>query len=400
MANQLFSEFEPQTEQSWESKILADLKGRSKDELTSITEDGIKIQPNYFDLKESSSVKFRQTSEWKMTFSSNNSSNQELMIALEGGINDMLLKVNDETNLESLFKNIMLDIIDCQLIYQGSNLPSFIDKNQAQLANCKIFIDPFENEATHDCYFLNAATYRNAGATASQQMSFALSQAVELIEKDPKYITIQLGIGPDYFNEIAMLRGFRSCLNQVIEEFQWKGDFSIISVPSSYYLSSKDVNNNILRISTMSMSAILGGSDELNIPAFNLKPSEFSNRISKNVQIILEQESYFGNITDPSSGSYFIEKLTNELEEKAWGKFQSIESAGGFSKNLKDGSIYRMIDLAHMGRLQKYAANKKIMLGVNKYKLADSDEMFVESESWNNIQSRNLSQLIRKGPAS
>jgi len=398
MANQLFSEFEPQSEELWEAKILADLKGKSKDELESISEDGIKLKPNYFDLKVPGSVKFRQTSEWKMTFSSNNPSNLEILHALEGGMNSLLLNVNDETNIESLFKGIMLDIIDCQLIYNGSDIAKFKTKNEKVLSNCKLLIDPYENEMQHDSYFLNAALYRNAGSTSSQQISIALAQAVELLEKEPRNLTIQIGIGPDYFNEIAMVRGFRSLLDQVIKEFQWTGNYSIISVPSSYYLSSKDVNNNILRISTMSMSAILGGSDEINIPAFDFKPSEFSNRISKNVQLILEQESYLGNIVDASSGSYFIEKLTNDLEQISWSKFQTFEAKGGFSKNLRDDSFNRMIDLAHMERLQKYAANKRIMLGVNKYKLADSDETFVEMKSWNGIESKNLSQLIRKEP--
>lgn len=407
MTNNLFSEFKHHSEEDWETKIISDLKGKTKEEITSRTEDGIEIAPNYFSLEDESSYNFRRKSAWLIsTEFGGEIKNQDILSALGGGANSIILHVDDSTNPDELFENIMLDIIDVIIVYHGEKLDAFqhkmtefLDANYKEHPDLAVVFDPFEttsDQAPHKSVYLNAAHYRNSGATVAQEMALTLSQLTELLVTDPDFVVIQLGIGPNYFEEIAKFRGLRACIEQVAREFGWEGEFRIIGVPCSYYLSTKEVNNNILRVTTMLMASILGGVDQVVSIPFDFKSTPFSNRISRNIQLVLEQESYFDKIDDPASGAYYIETLTNELQQVAWKKFQDMESSGGFLINLNNDSIYQMIDLAHMERLQKYAANKRVMIGVNRYKNPDADETKISPQMWNGIETRNLSALLSK----
>ena len=296
MKEKLFSEFERQTEESWASKIETDLKGKPTDTVLSKTEDGIEIKPNYFENSGDSTTIFRETSNWKIGFELTKESNTEFLEQLRGGANLAFIHVNDITNLDDLLKDVMSEIIDLKIIYQGSNL----EQLKMNLdSNIQILVDPFQNSqdaSEHKDILIAADIYKNSGATSAQSMAFTASQFTETLTANPDYVAIKVAIGLDYFEEIASLRGLRAILGQIKAEFGWEGTFEIFPVPSAYYLSCKEVNNNILRITTMCMSGILGGADGFITNSFNMKAEEFGNRISRNIQLLLQEESYLNKV--------------------------------------------------------------------------------------------------------
>jgi methylmalonyl-CoA mutase len=126
----------------------------------------------------------------------------------------------------------------------------------------------------------------------------------------------------------------------------------------------------MLRTQTEAMSAVLGGCNSLTVEPFDAsfrKPDEFSERIARNQQLLLREEAYFGKVTDPSGGSYYIEKLTEMIAVKAWELFLRCEDEGGFFEALKKGFIQKTIKDLASKRLADIASRKEVLLGTNQY---------------------------------
>jgi len=118
------------------------------------------------------------------------------------------------------------------------------------------------------------------------------------------------------------------------------------------------------------MAAALGGCKSITVHPYNKHfddPSGFSSRIARNIQLILQEESYLDKVADPGAGSYYIEVLTNKIAEKSWELFQEIESRGGFYDCLKSGFIQNEINTSRKEKVAAYKENKKVLVGVNKY---------------------------------
>jgi methylmalonyl-CoA mutase len=127
---------------------------------------------------------------------------------------------------------------------------------------------------------------------------------------------------------------------------------------------------NVLRSTTEAMSASLAGVDSMTITPFNItyeNPTDFSERIARNTQIILQEESYFSNIVDPSAGSYYIENLTDSIATEAWKLFLDVQSKGGFTKAFKEGHIQKQINEVAQKRESAVATRREILLGTNQY---------------------------------
>src|SRR5690606_14042641 len=127
---------------------------------------------------------------------------------------------------------------------------------------------------------------------------------------------------------------------------------------------------NLLRTQTEAMSGVLGGADSITVNPFNSayeKPTEFSERIARNQQILLKEEAHFDKTVDPAAGSYYIETLTDNIAEQAWKLFVEVENLGGFTAAIEKGFIQKQIKETASKRDADIATRKEIILGVNQY---------------------------------
>ncbi|MEQ3655144.1 MAG: methylmalonyl-CoA mutase subunit beta [Dokdonia sp.] len=221
--------------------------------------------------------------------------------------------------------------------------------------------------------------YQNAGATMTQQLAYGLGQLNEylhLIEEkggSPSKITYTVAVGSHYFFEIAKLRALRQLTAVLLEahkELLPDVDVAIIAHPSKRNKTLYDYNTNMLRTTTEAMSAILGGANAVvNMPydAIYHKTNDFGQRIARNQLIILKEESYFEAVSNPASGSYYVEAITEKLASNALSLFKTLEENGGLLRQLKDGVIQRKIKESADREQQQFDQGELILLGTNKH---------------------------------
>ncbi len=257
---------------------------------------------------------------------------------------------------------------------------------------------------------LNASNFGNAGADIVQELAFSLSMGAEYISQfgergidaddAASRIRFSFGIGSSFFQEIAKLRAARLLWSVIMSGFvPGKKDaarMEIHCVTSRWNKTIYDPYVNILRTQTEAMSAILGGTDSLTVEPFDIifrKPDEFSERIARNQQLILKEESYFDKVADPAAGSYYVENLTSLIAESAWKLFLEGETNGGFLESLKKGFIQGKIKESASSRKADIAKRKTIFLGTSLYtvqdelipKDADPGKLFMENNPEENF---------------
>lgn len=210
---------------------------------------------------------------------------------------------------------------------------------------------------------INGSRFTNSGNSAVQELAFSFSMAVEyLAQLTERGITandiaskirFSFGTGTDYFMEIAKLRAARVIWDVIAGFYQPhdKNSFrmELHSVTKIWNDNVADPYINMLRTQTEAMSAILGGADSLTVQPFDIAdcpPDEFSERMARNQQLILKEESWFGKVADPSAGSYYIENLTSLIADSTWKLFLEMEKAGGFLEALNSGFLKSQMENA------------------------------------------------------
>ena len=231
---------------------------------------------------------------------------------------------------------------------------------------------------------INASNFNNAGADIVQELAFGISMGNEymtqLTERGistdvaASKIRFSFGTGSDYFPEIAKLRAARLLWSVVTNGFhpvnREISRMYIHCVTSEWNKTIYDPYVNMLRTQTEAMSAIIGGTDSLTVEPFDIvfrQPGEFSERIARNQQLIIKEESYFDKVADPSAGSYYIENLTTLIADNAWKLFLTIEEQGGFISALQKGFIQKKVSESATKRKVDIANGKEILLGTNRF---------------------------------
>lgn len=231
---------------------------------------------------------------------------------------------------------------------------------------------------------INAQHVHNAGGSAVQELAYMLAQVSEYMEKlgdkglstDDIACSFQLNFatGASYFMEIAKLRAARLLFANLIRAWKPEKERSertfIHCSTSEWNQTLYDPYVNMLRGTTESMSAALGGANSLTVNPFDKsfrESSVFSERIARNTQIILKEEAHLNKVVDPSGGSYYIENLTHSLAEEAWKLFLEIEDKGGFTKSFREGFIQNLIKETAKERDLHIATRREILLGTNQY---------------------------------
>jgi methylmalonyl-CoA mutase len=228
---------------------------------------------------------------------------------------------------------------------------------------------------------INAAVFGNAGAGLTEELAFGISMGTEYLsqltsrgipaEVAASKIRFSFSTGSEYFPEIAKLRAARLLWSLVLRGFGVENTaMEIHSVTASWNKTIYDPYVNMLRSTTEAMSAILGGTDSLTVEPFDKafrKPGVFSERIARNQQLILREESYFDKVADPGAGSYYIENLTKLIADKTWKIFTSFEENGGFLANIESGEIQKRVEESAGRRRKDYAIRKDVLLGTSQF---------------------------------
>lgn len=237
----------------------------------------------------------------------------------------------------------------------------------------------------------------NGGATIIQELGYTLGIANEYlayatsngltVEQMAKKMEVTLSIASNYFMEIAKLRAFRLLWATMVNAYQPKCDCAckvrINSVASCWNKTIYDPYVNMLRTTTEGMAAAIGGADSISLQPFDVAykaDDDFSRRISRNVQIILKEESYFDKVVDPAAGSYYIENLTDSIAEHAWKLFQDVEDQGSMINLILAGDIKKAIEESCQKRDMDIATRKYVLLGTNQFPNAN-DSMLDKLET-------------------
>jgi methylmalonyl-CoA mutase len=239
---------------------------------------------------------------------------------------------------------------------------------------------------------VHADYFQNAGSTISQELAFGLAVGAEYVSKGSEQgvsicklanaMKFNFAIGSDYFLEIAKFRAAKLLWAKIIEAFNPNCDsngkdediccqkMNIHAVTSTWNKTIYDPYVNMLRTTTEAMSAAIGGVDSLTVLPFNIitgEPTDFSERIARNQQLVLKEESYFDKIVDPAAGSYYIETLTDKVAENAWKLFLEIQDKGGYIAAFKAGYIQDVIAKTQAEREKLIATRRDDLLGVNQF---------------------------------
>ncbi|MFN7004084.1 MAG: methylmalonyl-CoA mutase [Roseinatronobacter sp.] len=231
---------------------------------------------------------------------------------------------------------------------------------------------------------------QEAGANLVQELGFTLADGREYVRTaiargmDVDHFAGRLSfffaIGTNFFMEIAKLRAARLLWSRVMEEFQPKDPKSSMlrthCQTSGVSLQEQDPYNNVIRTAYEAMSAVLGGTQSLHTNALDeaiALPTEFSARIARNTQLVLQEETGVTKVVDPLAGSYYIEKLTHDLAEAAWALMEEVEEMGGMTKAVASGMPKLRIEETAARRQAMIDRGEEVIVGVNKYRKDKED---------------------------
>jgi methylmalonyl-CoA mutase len=229
---------------------------------------------------------------------------------------------------------------------------------------------------------LHGANFTNAGASIVQSLAFTLAMGADYLTwlseaglpacEVAQKIKFNFGVTSNYFMEIAKFRAARLLWARIVEAYDsnCKVPMNIHAETSRWNMTMYDPNVNMLRYTTEAMSAAIAGVDSLTITPFDVtfeNQTEFAERAARNVQIILQEESYFNKIVDPSAGSYYIETLTDSIASEAWKLFLEIQGKGGYTNAFKEGFIQTKVKETSGKRENAIATRREILLGTNQF---------------------------------
>ena len=265
-----------------------------------------------------------------------------------------------------------------RLLKHGKDFPKDIKEIAAALVNAAADVKGLRVLA------VNSDKLCNAGAYIYQELGYALSWGNEWLgmltdagvdaTEVAKNIKFNMGISSNYFMEIAKFRAARMLWAQIVKQYEPKCDcackMNVHATTSEFNQTIFDAHVNLLRSQTESMSAALAGVDSITVTPFDKQyktPDDFSERIARNQQLLLKEESHLDKIVDPAGGSYYVETLTMSIANEAWKLFLDVEEKGGFYAALKAGQVQAAINESSDKRHSDVARRKESLLGTNQF---------------------------------
>jgi len=258
----------------------------------------------------------------------------------------------------------------------------------------KIIADIFGYTAQHMPKFnsisISGYHIQEAGGNQAIELAFTLADGMEYVRTGVASgmdvdtfagrLSFFWAVGMNFYLEIAKMRAGRLLWHRIMTKFNAKSPKSMMlrthSQTSGWSLTEQDPYNNVVRTTIEAMAAVFGGTQSLHTNALDeaiALPTEFSSRIARNTQLIIQEETHITNVVDPWAGSYMMEKLTQDMADKAWGIIEEIEAMGGMTKAVESGWAKMQIETCAADKQARIDSGKDIIVGVNKYKLAKQD---------------------------
>lgn len=281
-------------------------------------------------------------------------------------------------DLNKLQGSINFDYLN-KMVAKGKEKGSLVDTAKALIAATAALPE-------YRVINVNALTLNNAGAYIYQELGYALAWGNEYMNQlteagvpaatVAKKIKFNFGISSNYFLEIAKFRAGRMLWADIVNSYLAEGDckcaaqMKVHAETSSFNLTIFDSYVNLLRTQTEAMSAALAGVDSMTVVPFDKAyetPNDFSERLARNQQLLLKEESHFDKVIDPAAGSYYIENLTVSIAKQAWDLFLAVEDEGGFYAAVKAGKVQEAVNASNKARHEAVAKRKEILLGTNQY---------------------------------
>jgi methylmalonyl-CoA mutase len=251
---------------------------------------------------------------------------------------------------------------------------------------------------------------QEAGANQSLELAFTLADGQEYVKTAlAKGLDIDVfagrlsfffAIGMNFYLEIAKLRAARLLWWRMMKAFHPKNPKSLMlrthCQTSGWSLTEQDPYNNIVRTTIEAMAAVFGGTQSLHTNSFDeaiALPTEFSARIARNTQLIIQEESHMTSVVDPWAGSYMMEKLTQEMADKAWEIIQEVEAMGGMTKAVESGWAKLKIEAAAAQKQAHIDSGKDTIVGVNKYQLTQEDSLQTREVDNNKVRDLQIAFL-------
>ncbi len=236
---------------------------------------------------------------------------------------------------------------------------------------------------------VNSVVLNNSGAYAAQELAYALAWGAEYMTmlteagvanyKAANAIRFNMGIGGNYFMEIAKFRAGRMLWAKIVEAYKAPifttalrnaAKMNVSAETSRFNMTIFDAYVNLLRTQTETMSAAIAGVDEITVTPFDAtyeQPTDFSERIARNQQLLLKEEAHFDKVVDPAAGSYYLENLTASIAAEAWKQFLAIQEQGGMYAMVAEGKVQEHMQANLNTRLADVAKRKEVLLGSNQF---------------------------------
>lgn len=263
-------------------------------------------------------------------------------------------------------------------------LPTDIESSLAELG--QIALDVAKQYPLATVVRVNTTRWSDAGATDGTELAIAVASGVVYlrtmveagmsVSKAANRIRFAVAVGTDFFSGIAKLRALRLMWNRVLEASGASSRVNIDAVSAEHVLSKNDPWVNLLRNTVSSFAAGAGGADTVMCLPFDHAiglPDDFSQRMARNTQLILLEESNVHQVLDPAGGSFYLESLTRELASVAWGKFREMEKSGGLIPRLRDGSLVREVAGMWAARQKRLATRRDPLTGVSEFPNIDEE---------------------------
>ena len=345
---------------------------------------------------------------------------------VEGDVGKAGVAIDSIEDMKILFDGIPLDKVSVSMTMNGAVIPilaNFIVAGEEQGHDRAVLSGTIQNDILKEFMVRNTYVYppepsmriiadiieytssempkfnsisisgyhmQEAGANLVQELAFTLADGREYVraaiergmdvDKFAGRLSFFFAIGMNFFMEAAKLRAARLLWSRIMSEFEPKNPKSSMlrthCQTSGVSLQEQDPYNNVIRTAYEAMSAVLGGTQSLHTNALDeaiALPTEFSSRIARNTQLILQEETGVTNVVDPLAGSYYVEKLTHDLAEAAWKIIEEVEEMGGMTKAVATGMPKLRIEEAAATRQAHIDRGTDVIVGVNKYRRDKED---------------------------
>ena len=442
----IFEEFPPVSTQEWEAVIEKDLKGADYNKkLVWRTAEGFQVRP-YYRAENLADIPWTgqnpnefpyvrgnkaEGNEWlvrqDITVKDIAEANKVALNALSRGANSIGFKLEYDKaytaiEISTLLNGIDQKAVEINLYNNKYHLPLLEMLSKIPGVKGSLNYDPLTRYLRRGTWFVtentdmelayimvkaempdfqtigvNGHVFTNAGATIVQELAFSLAVGAEYLDKlTEKGLTIDeiapkmrfnLAVGQNYFMELAKMRAYRLLWANIVKAYGGKEEnakMHIHATNAQLGMSLYDAYVNMLRTTTGTMSAVLGGVDSFAVMPFDTPfeiPTDFADRIARNQQLILKEEAHFDKVADPAAGSYYIENLTESLAAAAWDLFNKIQDEGGYLEAVRKGMIQGLIKESANKKFSNVATRRETILGTNQFPNF-TETMKLNPEAW------------------